>query len=133
VLVALVMLVVLGIGVVAAVYAGRLEPGRVPLAGAALARLEPGPSRLVIEARARLTPLPSGAMLLEVDGVVRNTGNVEAGTTLLKATLESPAGVVRRWTIAVPAAKLAPGEEASFQSTLTEVPGAARRLRLVTG
>ncbi|WP_188946233.1 MJ0042-type zinc finger domain-containing protein [Polymorphobacter multimanifer] len=122
----------------AAVLAGgvaleRIDPDRVPVVGEWLRPLQPGPSPLVITASGRLTPLPSGTMLLEVEGEVRNTGRSVAGTAVLKATLEAPGGVVRRWSIDVPAAALQPGTSARFTSTLTDVPGGARTLRLVSG
>lgn len=111
----------------------RIDPARVPVVGRWLAALQPGPSPLVITATANLTPLPSGTMLLEVSGSVRNNGRTSAKTSVLKATLETPGGVLRRWSIAVPAAPLAPGESVRFSSTLTDVPGGARTLKLVSG
>jgi hypothetical protein len=132
------LVVLLVAGVIGLVVLERIDAARVPLVGSALARLQPGPSPLSIDARARLTPLPGGARLLEVTGTLRNVSQRSVDVGPLKATLGGAAvggggSVARRWTIALPVARLAPGESVAFSSTLTDVPGGAARLRITTG
>jgi predicted Zn finger-like uncharacterized protein len=128
------LVVAAALGLLAAsIWLERLDPARVPVIGGTLAGLKPGPSTLVLSATGRVSSLPSGGLLLDVNGEIRNTGQKPAILKPLKATLAGPAGVVRRWTIAPPAAQLAPGQAIGFSSTLTDVPADARQLRLVSG
>lgn len=127
------LIVVLIAGFVGLVALGRIDPQRIPLVGDLLADLPPQASPLAIEATARLTPLPSGALLLEVNGSVRNGGRSSVKVGALKAMLGGEGNVARRWTIDLPVAELAPGEAAAFSSTLTDVPGGARQVRLLAG
>jgi hypothetical protein len=125
-------------GLIALVALERIDAARVPLVGDALSRLQSGPSPLSIAAQARLTPLPGGARLLEVTGQLRNDSRRSVDVGPLKATLGGAAvggggNVARRWTIALPVARLAPGESVAFSSTLTDVPGGAANLRITTG
>jgi hypothetical protein len=130
--VALVAAAALGL-LAASLWLERLDPARVPVIGGALAGLKPGPSPLALSATGRVSSLPSGGLLLDVTGEIRNGGKKPVILKPLKATLAGPGGVVRRWTIAPPAAQLAPGQAIGFSSTLTDVPVDARQLRLVSG
>ena len=115
----------------AAIWFERLDPARVPVVGSALSRFQPAPSTLVIRAEARLTGISSGKLLLDVQGEIVNRGRQVRALPPMKASLAGPQGVVRRWTIAAPAAELPPGGSVRFSSTLTDVPPGARQLRLV--
>lgn len=135
---ALGLVVLLAGGLVGLVALERIGAQRVPLVGDALSRLQPGPPSLRIEAQARLTPLPGGARLLEVTGTLSNGSRHSVDVGPLKAMLGGSAvgggaSVARRWTIALPAARLAPGKSVAFSSTLTDVPGGAVKLRITTG
>lgn len=131
---AVVLVVATALGLLAAsIWLERLDPARVPVIGGSLAGLKPGPSALMITATGQLSTLPSGGLLLDVSGKVRNTGSGAQVMGPLKATLAGPSGVVRRWTITVPATQLPPGSTAPFASTLTDVPAGATRLRITSG
>lgn len=117
--------------IVAAVALERLDPSRVPVIGGLLSKARPAPSSLSLKLEAGITPLASGLLLLDVRGEIQNTSSQPRNLPPLKASLAGPSGVVRRWTIAPPAAQLAPGAKISFTSTLTDVPAGARSLRII--
>jgi hypothetical protein len=112
----------------AGLWVARIDPERLPVLGDDLARLAPQPLPLEITFTARVSALPSGDRLLEIDGIVRNTGPESVILPDLVARLASPDGTVRRWRIAPPVASLAPGAGARFTSTATGFPADATRV-----
>lgn len=129
-LVAVVLALALGIAA-AALWLRPADLAQLPGAGPLLARAAPLP--LAITMTGRVTRLPSGERLLEVDGEVRNTGTASVTLPPLRASLAGPAGVARRWTIAPPVVKLAPGASVRFTSTATGVPADTTRLSVTPG
>lgn len=109
----------------AAVWAAQIDPEQAPAIGSALAVLAPRTVPLDVVFTAQTAALPSGDRLLEIKGQVRNTGTAVVTLPDLEARLAGPGGTVRRWRIAAPAAKLAPGESARFGSTATGFPAEA--------
>lgn len=75
--------------------------------------------------------LPSGNELLTVTGRVINPSGSEQAVPPIQAQLKAPGGkVVYSWTIAPPAASLAPGASASFNSAEVNVPAGGQELTL---
>lgn len=78
--------------------------------------------------------LESGNELLTVTGRVINPTGQEQAVPPLRAELRTHAGkVVYRWTIAAPAASLAPGASASFNSAEVNVPPGGDELTITLG
>ena len=105
-----------------ALWVARIDPAALPVVGDELAALSPAALPLKVTVRARTTVLASGDRLLEIDGTVKNVGTAAVALPDLEARLAGPDGAVRRWRIAAPVAKLAPGASAAFVSTATGFP-----------
>lgn len=128
------LVVAVALGLLAgAIWLERLDPARIPVVGGVLADLQPAPSSLSLSLQARLTPMANGKLLLEIEGEIKNVAAAPRTLTPLKATLAGPSGIVRRWTIAPPAAQLAGGASAGFSSTLADVPAGHRMVRVTGG
>ena len=108
-----------------AVWVTRIDPGAFPLFGDELAAIIPGTLPLHVEFTAGSTALPSGDRLLQISGHVSNTGKTTIILPDLEARLAGPDGTVRRWRIAAPVPKLAPGQSVAFVSTATGFPADA--------
>lgn len=119
--VAIVVSAALAIGA-GAVWVARIEPQSLPVIGGDLAALAPAALPLQLRFTAHTAPLPAGGRLLEINGSVRNTGKNIVSLPDLEARLSAPAGTVRRWRIAAPVTRLAPGASATFVSTATGFP-----------
>lgn len=113
----------------AGLWVGRIDVAAVPWLGPVLARLAP-PAPLEISVNATTTSLPSGRLLLEVRGVIRNTGRSAASVPDLRATLSGPAGTALRWTIVPRVRDLPAGTETEYNSTVTGFPADARRVAI---
>jgi predicted Zn finger-like uncharacterized protein len=113
----------------AGLWVGRIDVLAVPWLGPVLARLAP-PAPLEISVNATTTSLPSGRLLLEVRGVIRNTGRDAASVPDLRATLSGPAGTALRWTIVPRVRDLPAGTETEYNSTVTGFPADARRVAI---
>ncbi len=104
--------------VAAGLWVGRVELSGIPYVGEALARLSPV-MPLEISVIGTTTRLPSGRLLLDVRGVIRNTGSVTADVPDLRATLSGPGGTALRWTITPDVRRLPAGTETEYSSTVT--------------
>ena len=105
-----------------ALWLARIDPAAFPVVGDDLVALSPVALPLTVTVRARTTMLASGDRLLEIDGTVKNVGTAAVVLPDLEARLAGPDGTVRRWRIAAPTAKLAPGASVGFVSTATGFP-----------
>ena len=74
--------------------------------------------------------MPSGRLLLEVKGVIRNTGSATAEVPDLRATLSGPAGTALRWTIIPHIRRLPAGTETEYSSTVIGFPPEARSVAI---
>ena len=79
---------------------------------------------------ATTTTLPSGRLLVEVRGIIRNSGRGPAAVPDLRATLSGPAGTALRWTIVPRVRRLPPGTETEYSSTVTGFPAEARQVAI---
>ena len=113
----------------AGLWVGRVDVEAVPWLGPALARLAP-PAPLDISVTATTTTLPSGRLLVEVRGIIRNSGRGPAAVPDLRATLSGPAGTALRWTIVPNVRRLPPGTETEYSSTVTGFPAEARQVAI---
>lgn len=113
----------------AGLWVGRVDVAAVPWLGPALARLAP-PAPLDISVTATTTTLPSGRLLVEVRGIIRNSGRGPAAVPDLRATLSGPAGTALRWTIVPNVRRLPPGTETEYSSTVTGFPAEARQVAI---
>ena len=113
----------------AGLWVGQVDLSTTPYIGAAVARLAP-PAPLDISVVGTTTVLPSGRLLLEVTGVIRNTGSADAAVPDLRATLSGPAGTALRWTITPPVRHLPAGTETEYSSTVTGFPPEARSVAI---
>ncbi len=114
-------------------WGGQIDTSRIPGLAPLVAAFAPQASPLKVAVTGVVTPLPSGGNVLEISGTISNTGRSVAAVPLLKASLAGAGGPVRRWTISPTAARLAPGEQASFTSTVTGFPADARTLSVTPG
>ena len=96
---------------------------------AALARLS-SPEPLAYSVTGTTTVLPSGRLLLEVKGIIRNTGTAAADVPDLRASLSGPSGMALRWTIVPRIRHLPAGTETEYSSTVTGFPPEARRIAI---
>ncbi|MEY3269780.1 MAG: hypothetical protein RL480_2540 [Pseudomonadota bacterium] len=115
--------------IAAGLWVGRVDLSDTPYVGAALARLSP-PQTLAISVTGTTTALPSGRLLLEVKGVIRNTGTATADVPDLRASLSGPSGVALRWTIVPQIRRLPPGGKTEYSSTVTGFPPDARSVAI---
>ena len=113
----------------AGLWVGRVDLTSTPYIGAALARVTP-PAPLDISVVGTTTILPSGRLLLEVKGVIRNTGSATAEVPDLRATLSGPAGTALRWTIIPHVRRLPAGTETEYSSTVIGFPPEARSVAI---
>ena len=113
----------------AGLWVGRVDLASTPYIGAALARLAP-PVSLDISVVGTTTILPSGRLLLEVKGVIRNTGSATAAVPDLRASLSGPTGTALRWTISPHIRRLPAGTETEFSSTVIGFPPEARSVAI---
>ena len=114
--------------IAAGLWVGRVDLSDIPYLGAALARLSPAES-LAISVTGTTTTLPSGRLLLEVKGVIRNTGTA-ADVPDLRASLSGPSGVALRWTIVPQIRRLPAGGKTEYSSTVTGFPPDARSVAI---
>lgn len=129
---AIVLVLASALGLLAgAIWLERIDPARIPVVGGLLAGLQPAPSSLSLEMQARITPMANGKLLLEVEGEISNRASGPRTLAPLKASLSGPSGVVRRWTIAPPAAQLAGGASVRFSTTLADVPEGHHQVRIL--
>ena len=110
-------------------WVGNVDVASVPWLGSTLARLAP-PAPLDISVTATTTKLPSGRLLVEVRGIIRNSGRAPAAVPDLRATLSGPAGTALRWTIVPRVRRLPPGTETEYSSTVTGFPAEARQVAI---
>ena len=115
--------------IAAGLWVGRVDLSDTPYLGAALARLSPAES-LAISVTGTTTTLPSGRLLLEVKGVIRNTGTAAADVPDLRASLSGPSGVALRWTIVPQIRRLPAGGKTDYSSTVTGFPPDARSVAI---
>ncbi len=115
--------------IAAGLWVGRVDLSDTPYVGAALARLSP-PQTLAISVTGTTTALPSGRLLLEVKGVIRNTGTATADVPDLRASLSGPSGVALRWTIVPQIRRLPAGGKTEYSSTVTGFPPDARSVAI---
>lgn len=120
-LVAIVIGGALAVGAVG-LWVARIEPERLPVLGNQLAALSPQPLPLEVTFTARTSALPSGDRLLEINGMVRNSGSESVLLPDLEVRLAGPGGTLRRWRIAPPVTSLAPRTGVKFASTATGFP-----------
>jgi predicted Zn finger-like uncharacterized protein len=109
----------------AGLWVARIEPERLPVLGSRIAALAPQPLPLEVAFTARTSALPSGDRLLEINGMLRNTGRETITLPDLEARLAGPGGTLRRWRIAPPVTSLAPRTGVKFASTATSFPADA--------
>ncbi len=117
----------------AGIWIGGSDLAAIPGIGPALARLRPPPLPLKLDLRGEVTVLATGSRLLDVTGTITNTGAAIVVLPPLQARLSGPAGTARRWSIAPPAARLAPGASVAFTSSATGFPADARTLGVTPG
>ena len=110
-------------------WVGRVDLSDTPYVGAALARPSPAET-LAISVTGTTTTLPSGRLLLEVKGVIRNTGATAADVPDLRASLSGPSGVALHWTIAPQIRRLPVGGKTEYSSTVTGFPPDARSVAI---
>jgi predicted Zn finger-like uncharacterized protein len=115
--------------IAAGLWVGRVDVTALPYAGPLLAQLSP-PAPLAISVTGTTTVLPSGRLLLEVKGIIRNTGTTSADVPDLRATLSGPAGMALRWTIMPRVRRLPAGTETEYSSTVTGFPPEARSVAI---
>ena len=114
-------------------WGGQIDTSRIPSLAPLVTAFAPQASPLKVALTGVVSPLPSGGQVLEINGTISNTGRSVATVPLLKASLAGAGGPVRRWTISPAAARLGPGEQLSFTSTVTGFPADARTLSVTPG
>jgi predicted Zn finger-like uncharacterized protein len=115
--------------IAAGLWVGRIDLSNTPYVGTALARLS-SPEPLAYSVTGTTTVLPSGRLLLEVKGIIRNTGTAAADVPDLRASLSGPSGMALRWTIVPRIRHLPAGTETEYNSMVTGFPPEARRIAI---